>query len=129
FDLLDPNGLRRGRAELLADDAGSLHAPRQTAPVVVEGRTDFHRRDADAELLLLGDLLDGSRWTDLPAKDARVLAVADPRDEDRRPEALDTSLEHRGVQRVVRADLHALGAADAALQERALLDCTGRPDH
>ena len=80
------------------------------------------------DLLLLGDLLDGAGRAHLPAEDARVLAVADARDEDRRPEPLDARLEERRVERVVRAHLHALGAADAALEERALLDRARRAD-
>ena len=80
------------------------------------------------ELLLLGDLLDRAGRAHLAAEHARVLAVADARDEDRRPEPLDARLEERRVERVVRAHLHALGAADAALEERALLDRARRAD-
>src|SRR5262249_42714788 len=91
--LFDPDRLRRRRAELLAHDARRLHAPRQTTPLVVERRADLHRRNAEAELLLLRDLLDGPRGADLTAENARVLAVADARDQDRRPNPLDPRLE------------------------------------
>src|SRR5580692_12285477 len=66
--LFDPNRLGRRGAELLADDARSLHGPWQTAPLVVEGRADLDRRLALAHLFFLADLLNGPRRTHLPAE-------------------------------------------------------------
>jgi hypothetical protein len=81
-----------------------------------------------AELLHLGDLLDRAGGAHLAAEHARGLAVADAGDEDGRPQALDAALEEGRVEGVVGAHLHALRAADAALDEVALLDRAGRPD-
>src|SRR5690606_19025515 len=120
FHLLGPDRLRGGGTELLAHDAGRGHGPRQAAPLVVHRRPDADRLLADSHLLLLVDLLDGAGGADLTTEHARELAVADARNEDRRPQPLEAGLEERGVQRVVRAHLHALRAADAALQELAL---------
>src|SRR5690606_24858090 len=77
---------------------------------------------------LLVDLSNGSRGTDLTAEHAGVLAISHPRYQDGSPQALEPRLEVCRVQRVVRTDLHALGAADAALEELAFFHGAGRTD-
>ena len=58
-----------------------------------------------------------------------VLAVADAGAEHRRPEARRACLEPRGMEPVARADLHALAAADAAVEELVLGAGARRADH
>jgi hypothetical protein len=97
--------------------------------LIVEGGADADGSLTEPHLLLLGDLLDGARGAHLAAEDAGVLAIADAGDQDRRPDTLHARLEERRVERVVGAHLHALGAADATLEELALLDAPRRTDH
>src|SRR4029079_18732274 len=70
-----------------------------------------------------------ARRADLAAEHARVLAVTDARDEDRRPDAFDARLEERRMERVVRTHLHALRTANASLEELSLFDSPRRTNH
>src|SRR6187549_3067758 len=129
FGILRPNRLRGRRAELFAHDTRRRHGPGQAATLIVHRGADRDRFLTEPHLLLFGDLLDGARWANLSAQHTRKLTIADARDQDRRPQTFDASLEEGRMERVVRAHLHALGATDAALEEGSLFDCTRRTNH
>ena len=71
---------------------------------------------------------DRARRADLAAGVAGVVAVAEARPEDRRPEALEAGLRQRRLEAGGRADLHALAAAQAAGEEAAFVLGARRPD-
>src|SRR6185295_7658756 len=83
----------------------------------------------EAQLALERDLLDRPGRADLAAQRAVELAEADREIHDRCPQTLEAALgEGRGLQHVGRADVDALVALDAALEELDLGDCTRRAD-
>src|SRR5205823_6105318 len=129
LDLLGPDRLGRGRTELLADDARGVHRPGEATALVVEGSANFERGDllfGIADFLVVRDATNRARRTGGAAEGAGVLAVADARDEDWRPDCLDAPFHEGRVQGVIGADLHALAALDAALEELFLGERTRR---
>src|SRR5258706_10073297 len=95
---------------------------------MVKRVTDLDGGYSLPELLFFGDLLDRACRTYLPAEDARWFAVPDPRDENGRPQTFDPRFEEGRVERVVRANFHALRASNAPFEERPLLDRARRTD-
>ncbi len=80
-------------------DARRRHGPRQASALIVHRGADRDRLLADAHLLLLGDLLDCAGRTHLTAQHARKLAVADARDQESGPQALDAGFEEGRMER------------------------------
>src|SRR5690606_2592124 len=130
---ISADGLRARRADLFADHAWRLHRPRQAAAAIAEGGAAARRPGRGvrrlAELLAQVDLLDRTRRADLAAQGAVELAEAGPEIHDRRPQPLQATLgERRGLEHVGRADVDALVALDAALEELRLGDGARRAD-
>ena len=108
---------------LLAHDAVAAEGVGDAAVLVDE-------READVDLLLLLDAHGPYRpgRADLRAEIAVVLAVAEPRDEDRCPEPLEPRLGERRMKSVREAHLHAFAAPHAAAEEFLLGERARRPD-
>src|SRR5258706_667894 len=131
--LVRADRLRRDGADLLAHDARRLHRPRQAAPLVEERGAEADRAlvavGAEAELPLERRLLDRAGRADLGAERAVELAEADREVHHGRPEALEARLrQRRRLEDVRRADVDALVALDAPLEELRLGDGAGRAD-
>src|SRR5258706_4132496 len=131
--LVRADRLRRDGADLLAHDARRLHRPRQAAPLVEERGAEADRAlvavGAEAELPLERRLLDRAGRADLGAERAVELAEADREVHHGRPEALEARLrQRRRLEDVRRADVDALVALDAPLEELRFRDGAGRPD-
>src|SRR5512138_274311 len=125
----EEDGLRIGRAHLLADDARDLARPRQAPAAVEEGGTDPDGRlPVVSGLPRGGERQDGARRADLAAAGAGELAAAAPRDDDRRPEALHAGDGERGLDGRGRAGAPAEHALHAAIEEPRLVDGPGRTD-
>src|SRR5581483_5224072 len=118
---------------VLEDDGGvgaDFRAHDAVTPAVPghAGRA-VHVRQAHLQLvplILPGERADGVRRADIAARGTFLRARPNTWNQDRRPQPLQARLEGRRLQRVGRADLHALGAARAGGQELALRQGSGR---
>lgn len=120
--LFEPYRLLRGRTHLLADNAGHRMGIRETSALVEHGGAG-----ADPGFLLLVQSLDGSGGADLPAQSAAIFAIADARDEHRRPYPFTPRFKEDGLEAVGSTDFHAFPAFHAPFQEFPLFERTGRP--
>src|SRR6185437_3712390 len=114
-------------APLLANNALRIHGPREAAPAVIKGSAEadgIHGRgDANHPAFFCGsDAPDSAGGTNFGAENATRFAVADAGDECWSPKAFESCFSKGGLQRVVRADLHALAATDAAGEEVGLVE-------
>lgn len=93
----------RARADLLADDALGLHGSWQAAAAVDEGHADPQRflGGGLAGALGQGQRPDRRGGADVAAEGTELLAVADPRNQDRAPQPLDTRLGEGRLQAAV----------------------------
>ena len=91
-------------------------------------RIDHRQADFYVGLLLRVELFDGPRRANLAAKGAAVLAAADPRDQQRRPETFQTGFQQGRLQSAGQADLHAFAAFHAAPQKIRLRQGPRGPD-
>ena len=75
--MLKPDCLRGGRADLLAYDTLGIHCPRQAAPPVVKGSTDFQRvfERLPPHFLFYAEFFNGPGGADLAAENAIELTV------------------------------------------------------
>src|SRR5208283_2228511 len=129
-DLCGPHvdGFGGGGAPLFADDAIGGHGPGQTAPTIIESRTnsDGFGVAIDAHDPTLGrrsNLPNGARRADLRTQHATRLAIADTRDDNGSPQAFEAGDGERWLQGVVGTNLHAFAAADASRQEVRFFQC------
>src|SRR5450756_330854 len=113
--VVELDGLPRRGAHLLADDARRALCPRQAAVPVDDGDADDLRA-----FLLQPELGDRAGGAGVAAGGAGVVAVAEAWPEDGAPQALEARLVQRRLQPGRGADLHALAAAQAEGEERAL---------
>jgi hypothetical protein len=112
----------RERAHFLAHDARRVLGPRQT-PVAVDICLADHLLALDFER----EIRNRPAGTDLAARVARVIAIAQARDERGRPHAVEAGFPQRRLQTRGRADLEAFAATDALGKERIFLRA-GRAD-
>src|ERR1035437_646387 len=128
LNFLQINGFRRYRTPLFTNDAVGRHRPRQTSAAIVKRRTQadgFRVALANTDhpaFFLRRELPDRPGWANLRAEHAARLAISDARCQYRRPDAFQSCLGQRRLQRIVRTHLHAFAAADAARKEIRLFE-------
>lgn len=96
----------------LADDALFALGPGQTA-----GAVDHSQAESGFVFLLEREFWDRTSGADMPAKNAVVFAVSDFRHKLGRPDPQRTGFKQDGLQTVGHANLHAVSATDAGVQE------------
>jgi hypothetical protein len=109
---LELDGLVRCGAVLLAHDALDPLSIGDTAVLV-----DIGEADPGTDLLLLGELPEGTGGAYLPAEGAVVLTVARVEVKPGGPYSFQPCLEQGGLEAIGEADLHALAASHAPAQE------------
>src|SRR5438067_897864 len=95
--------LGRSRAPLFTDDAIRRHCPRQAAAAIVEGSSQPNRLARAAHIdrpafFFCSDLPNRARRTHLGTQHAAGLAIANARNQNRRPKAFQTCLRQRWLQ-------------------------------
>ena len=120
--LLQPDRFLRHRAHLFADDARPGVGPGDAAILVNVGHADDR-----LPLLLQRQLGDSPGRTNLAAGVAGVVAVAQARHQHRRPQPFQAGRQQARLQARRGADLEALAAADALVQQ-IVLPRPGRAD-
>src|SRR5208283_629273 len=118
---LEPNGFLGRGAVFFANNAGTRGSVGQAAVAIEE-------RSPDAHLLFFldGQLLNGVSRARLRTQCALVIAVTDPHFQHGSPQAGHPAFAHGRMNRVRRANFHALAAANALGQEFVFAHRTGR---
>src|ERR1700739_510474 len=129
---LDVDSFRRNGAPLFADNAIGGKRPWQTTSAVIERRTKADRlvllsaNTDNPALVPCRDLPNSAGGADFRAQHATRLAGTDTRNGRGTPKSFEPGLGQSGLKRIVRANFHALAAADAARKEIRLIDGAGR---
>ena len=118
--LLKPDRLLRRWTVFLAHNTGNTLGIGETPALIDKGK-------ANSRFFFLGlrEGTDRSRRADLTTKRAIILTVADPRNQDGRPDPLNPGLEQGGLKTVGEADLHAFSTFDTPFEEFPFRQGTG----